>query len=65
MKAKELRKKSTEELKKLLEELEKKKIELETQRRLKKFVENPGEIRNTKRDIAKIKTILRERELTN
>ncbi|MEO2154706.1 MAG: 50S ribosomal protein L29 [Nanoarchaeota archaeon] len=62
IKIKELRKKETEELIKLLKELEEKKLALETQRRLKKIVENPGEIRNTKRTIARIKTILNERK---
>ena len=62
MKAKELRNLTNEELKEKLVELKKKLMQL----RFKNTIgglEKPSEIRETKRTIARILTILREREL--
>ncbi|RMD45937.1 MAG: 50S ribosomal protein L29 [Aquificota bacterium] len=61
MKASELRKLTNEELKEKLIELKKKLMQL----RFKNTIgglEKPSEIKATKRDIARILTILRERE---
>ncbi len=61
MKAKELRQKSTEELIQLLNQLREKLMQLKMRKEAGMPLENPMEIRNTKRDIARILTILRER----
>ncbi len=64
MKAKELRKLSNEELQEKLVELKKKLMHL----RFKNSIgglEKPSEIKETKKTIARILTILRERELQN
>jgi len=61
VKAKELRKKSTQELLDLLKELRNKLLVLETLRKNGRPF-NYGERRNIRRDIARILTILRERE---
>jgi len=61
MKASELRKLTNEELKEKLVELKKKLMQL----RFKNTIgglEKPSEIKATKRDIARILTILKERE---
>ncbi len=63
MKAKELRQKSTEELIQLLNQLREKLMQLKMKKEAGMPLENPMEIRNTKRDIARILTILREREI--
>jgi large subunit ribosomal protein L29 len=58
----ELRVKSTEELKQLLVELKEKLMKLRFKNAFGQL-DNPMEIRNTKKQIARILTILREREL--
>lgn len=60
MKPKELRQKNKEELMKLLEELEEKKRIFRFNLSLGK-VKNTSEIRQIKRDIARIKTIFKEK----
>ncbi|RKY04960.1 50S ribosomal protein L29 [Candidatus Poribacteria bacterium] len=62
MKAKELRMKSDEELKQLLQQLKEQLFSLRIQKSLGRL-DNPNLIRQVKRDIARILTILREREL--
>lgn len=64
MKASELRKLSTEELKEKVIELKKKLFNLRFQNKIGSLT-NTSEIKQTKKDIARILTILRERELTN
>ena len=61
MKAEELRSLSTEELETRCEELKKELFNLRFQRAIGQL-ENPMRIRQVRRDIARIKTILRERE---
>jgi len=61
LKAKELREKSVEELKELLKELQAELTKLRSQVAAGTRPENPGRIRAIRRDIARIKTILRER----
>ena len=60
MRAKDLREKSSEELKNLEVELKEKLFNLNFQKVLGQL-QNPMKIKETKRDIAKIKTILKER----
>ncbi len=62
MKAAEIRQYTDEELKKLLEEKKRQLMELRFQLSMGQL-ENYASIKQTKRDIARIKTILREREL--
>jgi len=62
MKIKELRKMDFKELKNKLKELKELRIKLETERRYKKVVEKPKQLRNVRRNIAKILTILNERK---
>jgi len=62
MKAKELRKLSNEELQEKLKELKNKLLKLRFQNEIG-GLEKPSEIKATKRDIARVLTILREREL--
>ncbi|RUM50786.1 MAG: 50S ribosomal protein L29 [Hydrogenothermus sp.] len=62
MKAKELRKLSNEELREKLKELKQKLMKLRFQNEIG-GLEKPSEIKATKKDIARILTILREREL--
>ena len=62
MKAAELRQYTDEELKNLLEEKKRKLMELRFQLSMGQL-ENYALIKQTKRDIARIKTLLREREL--
>jgi large subunit ribosomal protein L29 len=62
MKASELRKLSNEELKEKLLELKKKLLNLRFQNKIGSL-SNTAEIKKTKKDIARILTILREREL--
>ncbi len=62
MKAQELRKLSIKDLRKKEEELRRQLLKL----RIKKKVEglpNPMAIRNTKRDLARVLTLIREKEL--
>ncbi len=63
MKASELRKLTEEELKDKLLELKKKLMQLRFQNEIG-ALGKPSEIRETKRDIARILTILKERELS-
>jgi large subunit ribosomal protein L29 len=62
MKASELRKLSNEELKEKLLELKKKLLNLRFQNKIGSL-SNTAEIKKTKKNIARILTILREREL--
>ncbi len=60
MKAHELRELDKEELLRILKELKEKLFELRTQKVLGSL-ENPMEIRKIKRDIARVKTVIREK----
>ncbi len=62
MKASELRQYTDDELKKLLEDKKRQLMELRFQLSMNQL-NNTSLIKQTKRDIARIKTILREREL--
>ena len=62
MKAQELRKMSVEELKKKADELKQELLKLRFQAKLQ-GLDNPMAIRNTKRDIARVLTVIREKEL--
>ena len=62
MKANEIRKMTSSDLEKELVELKSELFKLRFQLATN-GLDNPMKIRNTKRDIAKIKTILKEREL--
>jgi len=62
MKAKELRKLKTEELKKRADELKMELLKLRFQQKIS-GLEDPMKIRNTRRDIARVLTVLREKEL--
>ncbi len=62
MKAAELRKMKREELIKKVEELKMELLRLRFRNRIEKL-KNPNVIRQTRRDIARILTILREKEL--
>ncbi len=62
MKTAELRKMKREELIKKVEELKTELLRLRFRNRIEKL-KNPNVIRQTRRDIAKILTILREKEL--
>ena len=63
MKANEIRKMTSSDLEKELGELKSELFKLRFQLATN-GLDNPMKIKNTKRDIAKIKTILKERELT-
>lgn len=62
MKTNEIRKQSSSELQKELVELKSELFKLRFQHAAN-GLENPMKIRNIKKDIAKVKTILREKEL--
>lgn len=62
MKANEIREKTNEELAKELDELKKELFKLRFQHATNQL-ENPMKIKQTKRSIAVIKTIIREREI--
>ena len=62
MKVKEIREKSSSDLEKELVELKSELFKLRFQLATN-GLDNPMKIKNTKKDIAKIKTILREREI--
>ncbi|MCX7875915.1 MAG: 50S ribosomal protein L29 [Melioribacteraceae bacterium] len=62
MKIYQIREMSTEEIKKRILEEEKNLVDLRFQLELKNLT-NTAKIRNTRKDIAKMKTILREREI--
>lgn len=64
MKTNEIRKLTSSDLEKELVELKSELFKLRFQLATN-GLDNPMKIRNTKKDIAKIKTILRERELKN
>ena len=65
MKLKEIREKSIDELKELVLNLKKELFTLRIKNNKINQVENPAQIRTKKRDIAKAKTIIREKELKN
>ncbi len=60
MKASELRELDEDELLRILKELKEKLFELRTKKVLGN-IENPMEIRNVRKDIARVKTVLREK----
>ena len=62
MKIKEIREMSAEQLAEKLMELKKDRFNLRLQHATNQL-ENPGKIADVKKDIAKIKTVQREREL--
>ncbi len=62
MKAKELRNLSIQDLKKKEEELRKNILRLRIKRKIE-GLPNPMEIRNTKRDLARVLTIIREKQI--
>ncbi len=62
MKAAELRKLKVEELKKKVDELKMELLKLRFQQRIS-GLENPMAIRNLRRDIARVLTVIREKEL--
>ncbi|MCQ2504290.1 MAG: 50S ribosomal protein L29 [Saccharofermentans sp.] len=62
MKADDIRKKTTEELQKELVSLKEELFKLRFQHATNQL-ENPQQIVNCKRDIARVKTIIREQEL--
>jgi large subunit ribosomal protein L29 len=64
MEAKQYREISTDELKSKLEELERRIFDLRTQAVTEKL-ENSKAVVNTKRDIARIKTVLREKTIAS
>ena len=64
MTAKEIREKETEHLKHELTEKQKHLFDLRSQAVTEKL-EDPSQLRKTKKEIARIKTILRERELAS
>jgi len=61
LKARELREKSTEELRRKLEELRNELFEERVHAALGGVARNPAKIRNLKKQIARILTVLRER----
>lgn len=62
MKAQQYREMSPDELSEKLEELQRKRFDLRSQA-VTETIENTRAIKNTRRDVAKIKTVIREREL--
>ncbi len=64
MKAKDLRQLSSEELESKYEELSEQLFKLRIQKTIGQL-DNPAKIKQVKRDIARILTILREREAKN
>ena len=64
MKAKEIKNLSVEELTKKLEELKKDLFMLRMQHATNQL-ENPGRIAEVKKDIARVKTIIREQQLAS
>jgi large subunit ribosomal protein L29 len=62
MKAKELRKLKPEELRKRADELKMELLKLRFQQKIS-GLDDPMKIRNTRREIARILTVLREKEL--
>ena len=62
MKASDLRDQKTEELLRLLEDTQKELVDLCVRRGVQDSSEQPLRIRTLRRDVARIKTVLRERE---
>jgi large subunit ribosomal protein L29 len=62
MKAKEIREMNPDELQGELESLERRLFEIRTQAVTEKL-EDPSRLTRTRRDIARLKTVIREREL--
>jgi large subunit ribosomal protein L29 len=62
MKIHEIRETKTEELKKLIDEEEKNLVDLRFAHQLKQLT-NTGKLKVTKKELARMKTVLREREL--
>lgn len=62
MKAQELRDQSVEELQVRLEELQKKGFELRNERQVHKKLEHPHEMAQTRREIARVLTVLNEKQ---
>ncbi len=62
MKIYEIREMSTEEIKKRIAEEESNLVDLRFQNELKSLT-NTAKLKNTRKDIARMKTVLREREL--
>ena len=63
MKLQEIREKSIDELKELVLNLKKDLFGFRMGHNKIKQLENTAQIKNTKRDIAKVKTVIREKEL--
>ena len=63
IKAKEYREKDDDTLKRELSALQRKHFDLRTQQVVEKL-EDPSQLKKTKRDIARLKTLMRERELS-
>ena len=63
-KVQELRDQSQEELKALYEDLHKKVFELRNQQSLEKKLDEPHMIRESKKNIARVLTVLREKQLS-
>ncbi|MDO4742923.1 MAG: 50S ribosomal protein L29 [bacterium] len=64
MRAQEIREKTSEELAKELKDLQKELFHLRFQLAINQL-DNPTRIRAVKKDIARVKTIMREKELNN
>lgn len=64
MRAQEIREKTSEELAKELKDLQKELFHLRFQLAINQL-DNPTRIRVVKKDIARVKTIMREKELNN
>ena len=62
MKAAELRKMKLEELRKKADELKMELLKLKFQQKIS-GLDNPMEVRNLRRDIARVLTVIREKEL--
>lgn len=65
LKAKDLRELSEEEIKAILAEKQSEAFTLTNKREREKKIDNPQQIRGLKRDIARILTVLRQKELAN
>lgn len=63
-KAQELRDQSQEELEALYEDLNKKVFELRNQQSLEKKLDEPHMLRESKKNIARVLTVLREKQLS-
>lgn len=64
MKLQDIREKSVDELKALVVELKKELFNLRLQKSTNKL-ENPASIASTKRTIARVKTVMKEKEVEN